>query len=97
VLPARRLLVDAGVDLLDISGGLSGASVPGWDEISQGYFVPMAAEIRRDVDVPVVVAGGITDPRYADSVIREGKVDLVAIGRALLENPDWPKDAQRVL
>ncbi|MDP6051474.1 MAG: NADH:flavin oxidoreductase [Candidatus Latescibacteria bacterium] len=92
-----RSLVDAGVDLLDISGGLNGASVPGWDEISQGYFVPMAAEIRREVNVPVVVAGGITDPRYADSVIREGKVDLVAVGRALLENPDWPKDAQSVL
>ena len=92
-----RALVDAGVGLLDISGGLGGASVPGWDEKSQGYFVPMAAEIRRYVDVPVVVAGGITDPRFADSVIREGQVDLVAIGRALLENPDWPRDAQNML
>ena len=92
-----RALVDAGVDLLDISGGLCGASVPGWDGESQGYFVPMGAEIRREVDVPVVVAGGITDPRFADRVVREGKIDLVAIGRALMENPDWPKDAQDML
>lgn len=90
-------LVKAGVDLLDISGGLCGASVPGWDGISQGYFVPMAAGIRAVVDVPVIVAGGITDPAFADRVIREGKVDLVAIGRAMLSNPDWAVDARKNL
>jgi 2,4-dienoyl-CoA reductase-like NADH-dependent reductase (Old Yellow Enzyme family) len=94
---AASALVEAGVDLLDISGGLFGASVPGWDEVSQGYFVPMAAEIRAGVDVPVVVAGGITQPEYADRVIREGKVDLVAVGRAMLENPNWTLDARQAI
>ena len=59
----------AGVDLLDISGGLIGAPTPDWDGISQGYFVPTAAAVRAVVDVPVVVAGGITDPLYADPAI----------------------------
>lgn len=94
---AAIALVKAGVDLLDISGGLCGASMPGWDETSQGYFVPMVADIRAAVDVPVVVAGGITDPVFADSVIREGKADLVAIGRAMLSNPDWAADARKIL
>ena len=89
-------LVAAGVDLLDISGGLCGASVPGWDEVSQGYFVPMAAEIRAAVSVHVVVAGGITEPEFADRVIRAGKVDLVAIGRAMLSNPDWAAEARKI-
>jgi 2,4-dienoyl-CoA reductase-like NADH-dependent reductase (Old Yellow Enzyme family) len=77
--------VAAGVDVLDISGGFCGAQPPDWDEQSQGYFVPMAAAIRAETDVPVVVAGGITDPHAADRFIREGHVDLVAIGRAMLE------------
>ncbi len=94
---AAIALSEAGVDLLDISGGLHGSSLPGWDEVSQGYFVPMAAEIRAAVEVPVVVAGGITKPEYADQVIREGKVDLVAVGRAMLENPNWAQDARKAI
>jgi NADPH2 dehydrogenase len=94
---AAIALAEAGVDLLDISGGLYGSSLPGWDEVSQGYFVPMAAEIRGAVDVPVVVAGGITKPKYADQVIREGKVNLVAVGRAMLENPNWAQHARKAI
>lgn len=94
---AARALAAAGVDLLDISGGLIGASTPDWDGISQGYFVPTAAAVRAVVDVPVVVAGGITDPLYADRIIREGLVDLVAIGRAMLANPDWAAEARALV
>jgi 2,4-dienoyl-CoA reductase-like NADH-dependent reductase (Old Yellow Enzyme family) len=94
---AARALVSAGVDLLDISGGLCGSQPPDWDGQSQGYFVPLAAAIRADVHVPVVVAGGITDPHVADRFIREQQVDLVAIGRALLANPDWAFEARAAL
>jgi NADPH2 dehydrogenase len=90
-------LVQAGVDLLDVSGGLGGAAPSDWDGESQGYFVPMAAEIQAAAHVPVVVAGGITQPEFADRVIREGKVDLVAVGRAMLSNPDWAADARKIL
>jgi 2,4-dienoyl-CoA reductase-like NADH-dependent reductase (Old Yellow Enzyme family) len=91
---AATVLARRGVDLLDISGGLCGAAPPNWDGLSQGYFVPMAAGIRAAVDVPVVVAGGIVEPEFANSVIREGKVDLVAIGRAMLADPDWATTAR---
>ncbi len=94
---AAQALVAAGVDLLDISGGLCGAEPPGWDGKSQGYFVPLAAAIRAKVNVPVIAVGGITDPAYADQVIRSGQVDLVAIGRAMLKNAEWARDARSVL
>ena len=92
-----RTLVAAGVDLLDVSGGLCGSQTPDWDRKSQGYFVPIAAAVRSAASVPVVVAGGITDPRAADRFIREQQVDLVAIGRAMLTNPDWVLDARAAL
>jgi NADPH2 dehydrogenase len=41
--------------------------------------------------------GGITEPEYADSLIREGKVDLVAVGRAIGRDPRWAENAVRVL
>lgn len=94
---AAKALVAAGVDVLDISGGLCGAQPPDWDQKSQGYFVPMAAAIRAEIDSLVIVAGGITDPRAADRFIREGHVDLIAIGRAMLTNPRWASDARAVL
>jgi 2,4-dienoyl-CoA reductase-like NADH-dependent reductase (Old Yellow Enzyme family) len=37
--------------------------------------------------------GHITEPEYADKIIREGKVDLTAVGRLLLANPDFPRQA----
>lgn len=94
---AARALVAAGIDLMDVSGGLCDATLPGWDGESQGYFVPLAAGIKAAVSVPVIAVGGITDPVYADQVIRSGQVDLVGIGRAILKNADWAGEARAAL
>jgi len=77
------LLADAGVDCID-------ESIP-------GYFVPLAEAIKREVDIPVIVAGGITEPEFADKLIRARKVDLVAIGRAQLKDPLWAARAREAL
>ncbi len=81
-------LEQAGVDIIDVSGGLCG-SRPEQLQGRQGYFIPQAQQVRNVVDVPVIGVGGITEPEFADRLIREGKVDLVAVGRKLLEDPQW--------
>ncbi len=83
-----------GVDIIDISGNLSGSRP---DKDRQGYFVPAAEEIRSVVNVPVIGVGGITEPSYADEIVRDGKVDLVAVGREQWKNPDWVDDAKKEL
>jgi 2,4-dienoyl-CoA reductase-like NADH-dependent reductase (Old Yellow Enzyme family) len=91
---ARRL-VQAGINIIDVSGGLVG---PSPDSMTgQGYFLPLAEKIKQAVEVPVIGVGGITDPVFADQAIREGRADLVAVGRALLANPDWALSAKRAL
>lgn len=45
---AAKALATAGVDLLDVSGGLCGSQPPSWDGKSQGYFVPLAAAVRAE-------------------------------------------------
>ncbi len=85
-----RALVAAGAALIDVSGGLRGSGDRGR---GPGYFVPYAAAIKQQVSVPVLVAGGIVDPMYADQLIREGKADLAGIGRAMLNDPDWAAKA----
>ncbi|MDP2731373.1 MAG: NADH:flavin oxidoreductase [Dehalococcoidales bacterium] len=91
---AAKHLEQAGVDVIDVSGGIGG---DGQKITGQGYFVPLAKGIKEVVKVPVIGVGNITEPEYADTIIREGKVDLVAIGRTLLSNPDFPKQAAQKL
>jgi len=81
-------LQDAGVDIMDVSGGLCG-SCPEKLKNIQGYFVDQARQIKEAVNTPVVGVGGINDPGYADRLVREGMVDLIAVGRALLKDPEW--------
>jgi 2,4-dienoyl-CoA reductase-like NADH-dependent reductase (Old Yellow Enzyme family) len=82
------MLEDAGVDLIDVSGGICGSKPEKLQGI-QGYFIPQARQIKKVVNVPVIGVGGIKEPQFANKLIKQGDVDLVAVGRQLLEDPDW--------
>ena len=75
-------LVAAGVDILDISP--SSLEAPG----------DRAQPFRR-FGVPVIAVGKLDEPGRAEEALREGRADLVAIGRGLIADPDWPLKAQR--
>ncbi len=92
---AKRL-EEAGADIIDVSGGMCGAE-PKQLRCLKGYFVPQAAAIKKAVDVPVVGVGKITDVNFADKLVREGTVDLVAVGRALWADPEWAEKAAKKL
>jgi 2,4-dienoyl-CoA reductase-like NADH-dependent reductase (Old Yellow Enzyme family) len=87
-------LASAGAALIDVSGGLAGSDDPGR---GAGYFVEYAEALKEVVGVPVLVAGGIADPRMADLIVRSRRADIVGIGRAMLENPAWTRSAAAVL
>ena len=90
---AAPLLKEAGVDVLDLSGGLCGAA----RKTGEGFFLYLAEALKPAAGMPVMVTGGLGDPRLADRVIREGTADLVGVGRALLADPDWAVKAATVL
>ncbi|MBS3736134.1 MAG: NADH:flavin oxidoreductase [Candidatus Bipolaricaulota bacterium] len=83
-----KKLDDLGLDLLDVSGGLCGSS-PDELEGEQGFFVSRAREIEKAVSCHVVGVGGITDPVYGNELVTSGDVDLIAAGRAQLNDPTW--------
>jgi NADPH2 dehydrogenase len=89
-------LEEAGVDILDVSGGLCG-SRPAQLQDRQGYFIPQAHQIKKVIDIPVIGVGGITEPEYANKLIQEGQIDLVAVGRGLINDPDWAIKAIKTL
>jgi len=75
-------LVAAGVDVLDISP--SSIDAPG----------DRAQPFRR-FGVPVVAVGNLDGPGRAEEALREGRADLVAVGRGQIADPDWAAKAQR--
>jgi NADPH2 dehydrogenase len=87
---ASKWLAEAGASLIDVSGGLQGSRGAGK---GAAYFVPYAQAIKAAVAIPVLVTGGIASPDLADRAVREGWADLVGIGRAMLNDPDWARKA----
>ncbi len=90
-IQAAKQLAEAGVDLLDISGGLCGFMRP--DSRKPGYFGELAAAIKEVVDIPVILTGGIKKRNIADELLAEGKADLIGVGRSILKNSAWAAEA----
>ena len=92
---ARRLEA-AGASALHVSAGSLAAKF--WHTppmaIPRGCNVPLAAEIRKVVRIPVLTVGRINDPVFADRIIAEGKADIVVMGRALIADPELPNKAR---
>ncbi|MEX2542027.1 MAG: FAD-dependent oxidoreductase [Trueperaceae bacterium] len=87
-----EVLVDAGVDVLDVSAGIGATSqIMGPPAgTPQGPLVDFAHRIKQTVAIPVIAVGRILDANLANEVISQGKADLVALGRALIADPEWP-------
>ncbi len=90
-----RLLKDDGVDVIDCSSGgnVAGVRIP----LGPGYQVPFAERVRRDTGIATAAVGLITESAQAESIIRDGKADLVVMARELLRDPYWPLRAAREL
>jgi NADPH2 dehydrogenase len=59
--------------------------------------VPFASKIRDEAGVATAAVGLISTPELADEIVRNGRADVVALGRELLRHPYWPLDAARGL
>ncbi len=90
------LFEEAGIDALDISASLHGSIQ--W--LSPPYMFPpaclshLAEAVKKAVSVPVIAVGKISDPFVAENILEDGKADFVAIGRALLADPEFSTKAK---
>ena len=80
---------------MDISGGVSGSRYPYSKE--EGWFKDITADIKKKVSVPVILTGGIVSAQAAENLLQTGAADLIGVGRALLQNSLWAKEAKAVL
>jgi 2,4-dienoyl-CoA reductase-like NADH-dependent reductase (Old Yellow Enzyme family)/thioredoxin reductase len=94
------ILEAAGVDCWDVSAGTSVGHHPsGTRSIEpmgypQAWRTYMAKAVREVARVPVIAVGVIREPAVAEAVLSRGDADLVAIGRGLIADPEWPGKAR---
>jgi 2,4-dienoyl-CoA reductase-like NADH-dependent reductase (Old Yellow Enzyme family)/thioredoxin reductase len=62
--------------------------------IPEGFQVEQAEAIKKSTHKPVSIVGRIVDPVMAAKIIREGRADLVYMGRALIADPELPRKAR---
>lgn len=88
-----RWLVEDGVDMLHVAQanhtGNMADTIPPMGVQPYGFFVKIAGDIKKAVNVPVSAVGRIVDAEMAERVIESGMADMVAVGRPLLADPDW--------
>lgn len=89
---SARELEKAGIALITVNGGggltrLEGMSGDG--HRPEGWKVKYAEIVKNAVSIPVAASGNLKHPSYVDAIIREGKCDLVALGRTSICDPHW--------
>jgi 2,4-dienoyl-CoA reductase-like NADH-dependent reductase (Old Yellow Enzyme family) len=88
VMFADRLKNECGVDYVVMSAGniVPGCVIP---PATPGHQVPFAQRVREDTGITAMAVGFIVDPQQAEDILETGGADLIAIGRAFLDNPRW--------
>ena len=88
---AAVLFEKAGLDAIDMSGGMCFYLRPGRTE--PGYFGDLSSAVKKEVSIPVILAGGVKTRQDAEALLLNKKADLISVGRALATDPDWARKA----
>ena len=88
-----KWLEEAGVDMLHVAQanhtGNMADTIPPMGVQPYGFFVDIAGQIKKSVNIPVSTVGRIFNPKMAESILESNKADIIGLGRILLADPDW--------
>ncbi|WP_298432107.1 NADH:flavin oxidoreductase/NADH oxidase [uncultured Jannaschia sp.] len=90
-----RELKARGCDMIDVTSG--GIDQSQKIETGPGYQLDFSAQIRAEADIPTMAVGQITDPVQAETIVRTGQADMVALARGMLWDPNWTWKAAETL
>ncbi|MGI6217315.1 MAG: FAD-dependent oxidoreductase [Coriobacteriales bacterium] len=91
-----KMLASFGIDALDVSAGIYETMNEAWEPVGfqQGWKITNAAEVKKNVDIPVIGCSVIRDPAYAEMVLEKDYVDFVGSARQFHCDPEWPNKAK---
>jgi 2,4-dienoyl-CoA reductase-like NADH-dependent reductase (Old Yellow Enzyme family) len=94
-VPMMERLVEAGVDVVHVTAGT-------YESLylkrharrvrkGPGRYLPLARAMKRRLPVPVIAVGELDDPGLARQTVSRRWADMVAVGRGMLADPEWPR------
>jgi 2,4-dienoyl-CoA reductase-like NADH-dependent reductase (Old Yellow Enzyme family) len=96
-----QMMADMGFDGIEVSAGIfedGGSMVSGNAPIGirppQAYNRHVAKALKSKVNVPVMLVGGITDPKVMEEIVESGDADYISMCRALISDPALPRKIQ---
>ncbi len=91
-----QALEKEGLDIFDVSAGRGAKSALSIPDASfpEGTHADLAGRMKGAVKIPVIAVGRIQTRETAERILREGKADLIALGRQLLADPFWPQKVE---
>jgi 2,4-dienoyl-CoA reductase-like NADH-dependent reductase (Old Yellow Enzyme family)/thioredoxin reductase len=97
---AERIVVrleEAGINIIHVSASLgeSNHMCEAPMAIKRGFLVHLAEGVKNVVNIPVIAVGRINDPELAEDILQKKKADLIAMGRALIADPQLPLKAMQ--
>ncbi|OJJ11482.1 NADH:flavin oxidoreductase / NADH oxidase [Alphaproteobacteria bacterium AO1-B] len=97
-IETARLLRDAGVDMIDCSsGGIGGKNRPRRMKVEEGFQVPFAEAIKNSADISTMAVGFLWDAEKCERILATKQADMIALGREVLHDPNWPLKAAHAL
>lgn len=105
-LQVARWLQDAGVDLIEISGGtyeqpkllgIEGVEAEEAQDVAQttlareAYFVDFAKAMKNELSMPLMVTGGFRSASAMEQALRSGAADVIGLARPLCVLPEAPR------
>ena len=79
----------AGLDMLDISGGVNGYGLAQLKELPYGYFVDVTKEIKKHIKIPVISAGGFRSLQGLEVLIEDNYLDGISFATSILQDPHF--------
>ena len=85
----------AGIHAINVSTGWHEAPVPFIQmAVPRANWIYLAEGVKKAVSIPIIGGTRIPDPRLAEQILVEGRVDMVYIARPLIADPEWPNKAR---
>ncbi len=91
-----KYLEKLGISVLNVSCGTydSGATIIEPNYFREGWKKHLAANIRKEISIPVIAVCNIKHPAVAEALLEEGDMDFIGIARGQLADPDWSVKAK---
>src|SRR5262249_24807678 len=90
-----KALKAVGLDFVCVSSG--GVSADARPPVAANNNVPFAEQVKREAGIATRAVGLIAGAKQAEAIVAEGKADMVALARAMLDDPHWGWHAAHTL